>query len=89
MAINTGHCDAEPVTNFLHHNEIQWGNAQDDVNIETYPELHKGRGVVIDDKIWNISRVDIPNNQVTLVEMDIETGQTMIVSIAQCNIGLC
>ena len=44
MAVNTGNCDAEPVTNFLYINEIQWGNTDNNVNIGMYPELRNGRG---------------------------------------------
>ena len=83
MAINTGICDVEPVSNFLLINEIQCGNTDGNINIEIYPELCNRRGVVINDDMWIISRVDFKTNQVILVGFDVDSGLTIHVSISK------
>ena len=64
--------DAEPVSAFLFANDISWVNDETDGegehDVDEYPDLRRGRGVVIDNSMWMISTVDLNLDEVILVK---------------------
>ena len=83
-----GKCDAEPVTEYLLANGVQWA-ARDPRKEEgdSYSDLRLRRGVIIDEVMWQISSVDASSDSVILVQA--RGGANCTATIAQVRAGLC
>ena len=82
MAIKIGNCDAEPVVQFIQDNGIEW---DDNLGENDHIHLRRGRGVVIDNKMWVISTVTV--NGVSLLNDD-DAAIMINVTIDQAMAGL-
>ena len=63
-----GQCDAEPVLNYLHQNQIEWNS---NVNHE-HPELRMGRGIAYNGTLYIINRVNTIEGTVLLDYDDVD-----------------
>lgn len=87
-AIKVGQCDAEPVLNYLHQNQIEWNS---NVNHE-HPELRMGRGIAYNGTLYIINRVNTIEGTVLLDyddvddEDDEEVQRSVTISISQAEL---
>ena len=95
MAIKSGNCDAEPVTEFLRANGIDWHRTPDDAGtdleddneMDEYGDLRIRRGVVIGATMWMINQVDVDNDAVQLVPA-FGIGSSITVTIVEARLGM-
>ena len=92
MAVVTGNCDVKFIVEYLRANGVDWGSNKKDeeeVEVDVNANLRVRRGVVISNKMWMISTVDVNHNSVTLVRPNAtQDGVTCVVTLAQARNGL-
>ena len=81
MAIKIGHCNAEPIIEFLHVNAIDWEDNGDQI----HDNLRRGRAVAIDNEMWIITIAW--GNSVTLVnDNDVAISIDVFVAVAMAGL---